>query len=147
MNQKTFSRITGVIFIFFGLALILGGNWIYNSRKKIHDGCTETTSATVVSYKDSIRKSKASKTTVYAPVYEYEVNGTPYTGISDHSDTSKPFAIGTTIQIHYNPSYPDISYVTPLSPVIRYASFGGGGVMLLIGALGIAGKLTGRRRR
>ena len=154
-DQKTISRIMGVIFAAVGVIFLIVGTTIYNSIKKRQDRCTETASASVVSYEESVRKTKTKsgkhsftkKTTVYTPVYEFSVGGASYTGKSDTSSSTKPFEIGAEIQIHYEPGDPSNNYLNPVSPVIKYASFAGGGVFMLIGILGIAGKLEGKRKR
>ena len=157
MSPKAASRLMGVIFAVVGVLAMIIGSTTYFKNVEAEKLCTATTAATVVDYKKTVTKTSKKKKnshhrtttthTTYSPIYEFTVDGKTYKDSdSNAASSTQQYAIGTQLELHYEPGNPDNNYLLPTQKVVLYASLGGGGFFFLIGLIGLAGKLTGKAR-
>lgn len=157
-DAKVASRIIGIMLLLVsGLAMIIGSRTYYKNVEA-EAKCTATTAATVVDYKKTVTKTSKKKNknsrhkttttrTTYSPIYEFTVDGKTYRDSdSNAASATQRYAIGTKLEVHYEPGDPDNNYLLKTEKIVLYASLGGGGFFFLIGLIGLAGKLTGKAR-
>lgn len=146
---RRFMLIFGLVFIIGGVAALGLGVWSGLKTKEKNDKCTATAVATVIDYeayteyhKKKTATNKQRTSTDYRLVYEFEVAGETYVGSdNDVGSNQKPYALGTKLEIHYDPKDPDNSYFYDTSNVKMYAGIGVGVLFLIIGILVASGKL------
>jgi hypothetical protein len=84
--------------------------------------------------------------TLYAPVYRYLVDGTPYTATSKIAASPPGYSIGDPIQVFVNPSKPGQSDVVAGTGVFSYGMLAMGLLALAVGVLVAWLGFTGQMR-
>lgn len=138
--------VIGIIMIVISVAMFTIGNSVNNMRKR----CTESTKGVVQTVREERRTKKSGKHRrvtyyVYVTGYEFDVNGSTYSGSSTLSQSDR-LNVGATLTVHYNSDKPAEEHYS------QYDSSGTGGIffsvfMALFGLVftgsGIKRKLSG----
>lgn len=137
MNRNKTLTIIFLIFSFVGLIFFIVGGAFKGSTKKLKENCTEITTGIITDYESKKQKdSDGNYDTYYYPIYEYEIDGTPYTHVSSLGTNTKPIQEGSSVEVHYNPNDKSECFIDSelkttgiLSTVFQIV----GGVLLFIG--------------
>lgn len=126
------------IFVAGGLLFFLIGliGWLRHKKKK--EECTRTIIARVARIDSKVKprdSDNAGETTVYAPVFEYQVNDRMYIKTHNVYSSKCPYEYNQNVEINYNSSDPNIFYITKdtTTDFIYIILMAGGGVFIVIG--------------
>ena len=138
-EQKDFStRIVLIVCLIVGLACAaVGGVLLYN-RFSDKAACTEKVQGVVIELRATKTGKKNHKKTAYAPVYQYDYQGTTYTYVSNVYSSPAPFSEGEQIDIMVDPTDPEHIFVPDDNgSLILGLVFGGIGLIFVISCGGL----------
>ena len=155
MNKnKTMGIVMGAIFMIVGILVAVLGWKGLSANIADQKKCTATAVGTLVRYEEKLvtvskkksnGKTTKSKETHYFPVFEFAADGKTYTAEdSQMGKSDKPYEIGATIELHYEPADPSNNYIIETPEVTKYLVAGFGGVFALVGCIVMIASAKGR---
>jgi hypothetical protein len=161
MKAFIFKAIFSLVFVCAGVGLVMWGQNVVAKSKASVDWPTvqgKVRSAEVLrETKRDTSSSTRRESTTYRPdiVYDYEVNGTPYSGNRVgvlHVGSSNPrkaedvvarYPVGSEVTVFYDPSDPQTAVLEPGVSWFSYMPIVGGTVFVLAGILMLVTAFTG----
>lgn len=133
------------IFLLAGLAAAVVGFVLLTGRLADKKRCTEPVTAVVVDLEKSV-SGGSKKSVTYAPVFEYEYQGTTYRYISPISSSPPDYERGETAALMIDPNYPNVAYVRDKTAMLFIIIvFGLGAVFVGFGGVGLFRTLFGAK--
>lgn len=129
MRQPKFTLITVLLVMLIPLGFIIGGSAFIRSENKKLEVCTETVTATVVSYDQERDDGQY----LYTPVYEYTLNGSIYRSHTStySSNAQKKYPLSSTYELKVNPNDP----TQFTSPALAKSSKRTGAILIILGII------------
>lgn len=114
LNGPAAIKLCGIIFTAVGLIFAIIGVSLGVSNFNKKSRCTAETSAIVINIKSQISTRRSNHhtrhTRVYAPVFQYKVDGTEYTTDPHSYSSNCNEQIGDVVTLNYNPNNPSEYY-------------------------------------
>jgi hypothetical protein len=121
----------------FGAIFLGVGGWLYFDQRDF-EAKAERTTGTVIDVKretsTSTSRNRASRSTVYRPVIQFEVKGQSYTFTSSSSSSSYNYPRGKRLDVLYDPANPsDARMADSVVSLIAIIMLGVGALLMLVG--------------